>query len=198
ELAPELKKISELEVLDLHPALKENSKNPPPEVVAAALESFAAGKRKVEPDLILFYARSSLLSDAVFDQLRQRWKCPLLGMNLDDKTEFFPYGIFTDPNDDYKRWAKNFDLNLSSSLLATEWYKQFDLPVLYSPMGFHQRPEFATPPSAADYKFPISFVGSRRIERERIIFELQKAGIPVSLFGTGWDSQWVSQAATIY
>ena len=64
-----------------------------------------------DADALLFYARPPLLSEEVFSLLRRRWSCPLLGLNLDDKTNFHPYGLFSDRNDGYVQWAPKFDVN---------------------------------------------------------------------------------------
>src|SRR5204863_2818398 len=101
--------------------------------------------------------------------LRRRWKCPLLGMNLDDKTQFLPYGIFNSGDDNYERWAGQFDLNLSSSLAAVEWYLQRRLPCAHFPMGFHCSPSITNPPDTADFDHRLSFVGSWKPERAAVI-----------------------------
>src|ERR1035437_6932256 len=58
-----------------------------------------------------------------------------------DKFEFFPYGVFSGGGDNYQRWAKRFDVNLTNCLPATEWYHQRGLPCLYVPHGVRQ-PEY--------------------------------------------------------
>jgi spore maturation protein CgeB len=140
-----------------------------------------------------------LLSDAAFTAIRSAWKCPLLGMNLDDRVEFFPHGVLATGNDDYGRWAARFDLNLTSSFTAVDWYRHRGCPVRYVPQGFHLTEEFKHPPTDADYDYPFSFVGSWKPERARIVDELARRGVEVATFGNGWpNSRWVESASRVF
>ena len=199
DLVPEFARIAETRLLDLRPPLKAAPAGQPrATTVTEVVRNFAQGDSKVSPDVILFYARPSLLSEEVFHLLRQRWKCPLLGMNLDDKQEFFPYGIFRENGDNYQSWARKFDLNLTNCLPASEWYRQRALPCLYSPPGFH-RPAELTEPNSADFKYEFSFVGSNKLEREFIIGQLRRAGVKINLFGAGWpETQWVDDPNAVF
>ena len=199
ELVPELARIADTRTLNLRPLLKQR---PPdqsePETVAQAIKNFAATESGLAPDVILFYARPNLLSDEVFAGLRRAWKCPLLGMNLDDKLQFFPYGIFADGDDNYQQWVTKFDLNITNCLAATEWYRQRGGACLYSPSGVHHPPDL-TLPTSSDFQYPFSFLGSKKPERELVIGQIQQAGIPIRLFGSGWpDTQWVDHPNTVF
>jgi hypothetical protein len=200
QLVPELRKIARVEVLDLGPSLKSQADAYRlPSAAVQTLESFIKQPHDWEPDVVLFYARPQILSAAAFDLLRRRWSGLLLGMNLDDKMEFFPYGVFHAGNDNYQQWARLFDLNLSSSRLAVEWYRQRGLPVSYCPMGFHQAPDLVTPPTSLAYAYPVSFVGSWRAERAGVIEQLTRQGVPVSVFGRGWaNGEPIARAASVY
>jgi hypothetical protein len=119
-------------------------------------------------------------------------------MNLDDRMEFFRYGTFSAGNDDYGRWVKKFDLNITNCLPATQWYHQRGAAAIYSPQGVHLPPDLAMPASA-DFTHKISFLGSKKVERAAVINELGRAGILVSLFGGGWpNSQWVDNPNAVY
>lgn len=199
DLVPEMRKIAEVVFLDLGPALKVRPRDQAPcEAVEAKLRAFAQEQNLLSPDLILFYARPALLSEAAFHVLRQRWHCPLFGMNLDDKFEFFHYDVFSGGLDNYQKWAKYFDLNLTSCLPAGDWYRQLSLPCLYVPQGVHI-PEGLAPPSSADFRYRFSFVGSQKPERKRIVEQILEAGIPLELFGGGWPkSQWVQEVREVF
>lgn len=199
DLVPEFARIAETRLLDLRPALKKRAaKQSPADAVAQAVREFAGGADAASPDVILFYARPLLLSEAVFHVLRQRWKCPLLGMNLDDKLQFFRYGIFFVGDDNYGEWAKRFDLNITNCLPATEWYRQRGLPVIYSPQGVH-RPAGLVEPALADFKHEFGFLGSIKPERKVIIEQLRSTGVPINLFGAGWpNSQWVDDTCQVF
>ena len=199
DLVPELARIADTRLLDLRPALKTmapgiDGRN----VVVETIRQFAADNRSFSPDVILFYLRPALLSDEVFDLLRQKWKCPLFGMNLDDKSEFFAYGVFFAANENYQHWAKKFDLNITNCLPATGWYRQRGLPCIYSPPGVHLTPEL-TLPATADFKYRFSFVGSMKMERKFIVNQLLALGLPIQTFGSGWPGgQWADNPNQIF
>ena len=199
ELLPELERISQTHLLDLRPGLKKSSPTASPaETVTTAVRDFARDNAQVSPDVILFYARPGLLSDEVFELLRQRWKCPLLGMNLDDKQQFFPHGIFRDGDDNYQRWARKFDLNLTNCLPATEWYQERGLPSVYSPSGVH-RPANLSAPHSVDFQTRIGFLGSMKPERRWLIDQLIQAGVEINLLGTGWpNARWAEDQAVVF
>ncbi len=198
DLVPELRNICDVSVLDLRPKLKAApAYRPVSEVVLSAVEDLAA-QNGLEADLVFFYARPLLLSDAVFDRLRKRWHAPLLGMNLDDKIQFFPYGILSSGDENYQRWARKFDLNVTNCLAATDWYRQRGLPCIYSPQGVHQTPDLSMPASAK-YQRTIGFLGSIKPERKFVVDQLLAAGVPIELFGNGWlNTQWVDNPNTVY
>jgi hypothetical protein len=200
ELVPELEKIAPVTTLDLRPSLEFHADTQPNHhVVLEAVREFLRLPTHSEPNVILFYARSLLLSEEVFALLRKRWQAPLFGMNLDDKIEFFDYGVFSAGNDNYQLWARQFDLNLTSSVTALNWYQRQGLPAHYLAMGFHPSAETAEPPVSARFERPISFVGSCKPERERIVKALKDARIPIALFGNGWpDGRWIEKSASIY
>jgi len=199
QLFPELRKICEVHHLDLHPALTANPRTPASETVARSIAEFRQASPSLEPDVILFYARPPLLSDAAFDLIRQRWKCPLLGLNLDDRVEFFYTGIYQGIVPAYSHWVTKFDLNLTNARAALDWYEQRGAAVRYFPPGFHLADEYKDPPAKAEYDYPLSFVGSAKMDRTILIEKLIQAGVPVTLFGKGWpNSQWVESPARVF
>ena len=188
ELVPELAKIADVQTLDLRPKLKAADQGlPAAETVVRALEEFIGAQKSSDPDAILFYSRSPLLSDMAFDLLQKRWSCPLLGMNLDEKIEFLDYGVFHGGSENYGRWAKKFDLNLSNVRAVVDWYADRGLPVIYVPEGFHPKPG-GPPASATEFRHEISFVGSRRTEREIFFRRLRELGVPLEPIGFGWPN----------
>lgn len=199
DLVPELRRIADTRLLNLRITLKKMQESPEGRTkVTEAVRQFAEANGATEPDVILFYLRPGLLSDEVFDVLRRRWKCPLFGMNLDDKMEFFPNGIFAAGNQNYLYWAKNFDLNITNCLPATDWYRSRGLPCLYSPQGVHLTSDL-TLPTSPNFKYKLSFVGQVKVERRHIVNRLKAAGIHTELFGTGWaGGQWVQNPNAVF
>lgn len=199
DLVPELARIAETHLLNLRCNLKEMPESP--EARAAVIEAvgrFTEVNAALAPDVMLLYLRPGLLCDEVFDVLRRRWKCPLFGMNLDDKMEFFPNQIFASGNHNYQYWAKKFDLNITNCLPATDWYRARDLPCLYSPQGVHLTPDLGFPASD-NFRYKLSFLGQVKVERQHVVNHLQSAGIPIQLFGRGWPgSKWVENPNSVF
>lgn len=199
DLVPELARIAPTQTLDLRPALKLRSADElESSITLHAVREFIAASPRYEPEVILFYARPRLLSDEVFALLRRTWKCPLLGMNLDDRVQFFQYGILSAADDNYQHWARKFDLNITNCLPATDWYRQAGCPVVYSPQGVHLTPDLKLP-TDTNFKYDLSFLGSKKPEREVVIGKLREAGIAIHLFGGGWPkSQWVEKPNDVF
>jgi len=201
ELVPELAKICEVRSLDLRPALRNQSYENPaaaPQAVLRSVEGFLADPRSSNADAVLFYARGALLSCEVFDLLRKACSGPIIGMNLDDKANFWPCNAYSDGGDHYRRWVNSFDLNLTNSRIASTWYREAGATCRYSPPAMRRHPQL-TMPTNADFKYPLSFVGSVKLEREIIVAKLRDANIPVALFGNGWpDSKWEPDTTAIY
>ena len=198
-LVPELARIAATSTLDLRPLLKKKPRGQSEaELLVEAVERLPRAEPKLSPDVILLYARPTLLSEAVFACVRRTWHCPLFGMNLDDKLQFFPLGVLAEGNDDYAHWAGKFDLNLTSCLPATDWYRQRGHACLYVPPGVHQPPGLA-PPRDTSFQYQFSFVGAKRIERLAIVERIRSEGISIQLFGQGWPaSRWVENLNAVY
>ena len=178
ELIPELKKICPVHVIDLRSvATLPNSRD-------AVLELVRRSHGPTPPDLIILYARESLLSEALFLHLRGL-NAPIWGMNLDDKVEFFPDDIRPySGRDGYVRWVSSFDLNLTCAPALVDAYAAAGGQVVYFPEGFHFRPEFEPPrPAIVDR---IAFVGAMRDSRARLVRDLGQFGIHVTTYGGGW------------
>ena len=198
ELVPELQKFAAVKVFDLGPGLRNTCKQGPRATAADAIRDFTQSA-KWECDVVLLYLRPSLLSRPIVETIRARWKCSLVGMSLDDKAEFFDYGIYATENDNYQHWAQFFDLNLSSSLGMVECYRSLGYPIYYLPGGFHPKREFQTPPMGGDYEFKLSFLGSWKPERAAVVEELRSRNIAIALFGSGWEAgSWVNNPGSIY
>jgi hypothetical protein len=155
------------------------------------LEAFIKGNPNYEPDLVFLYARPLLLSPTIFELLRHRWSCPLLGLNLDDKTQFPDYKIFGTQRDNYKHWAGYFDLNLCSNRVALDLYTEAKLPVYYMPEGC-ARNDIGAVKSTQGFDYGITFAGAVKPERLKLVTFLNEMSVPINTFGRGWPgSNWV-------
>ena len=197
QLFPEIRKICNLDVVNLRDFI--NTTESQTEAVLQAIERQARDQSQQDPNLIFFYARPALLSEPAFDAIRKRWSCPVIGMNLDDRVEFFDYKIFSRKKDNYSQWIHHFDLNLTSSIAAADWYRQLGAEVRYMPQGFCVNPRFLQPPDCNRFEYPLSFVGSMKPERSNLIEQIRTFGIEPALFGQGWKkSVWIDEPATVF
>lgn len=197
QLFPEIRKICNLDVVNLRDFI--NTTESQTEAVLQAIERQARDQSQQDPNLIFFYARPALLSEPAFDAIRKQWSCPVIGMNLDDRVEFFDYKIFSRKKDNYSQWIHHFDLNLTSSIAAADWYRQLGAEVRYMPQGFCVNPRFLQPPDCNRFEYPLSFVGSMKPERSNLIEQIRTFGIEPALFGQGWKkSVWIDEPATVF
>ena len=197
ELVPELNRICEVIVCDVRPVLKGIDLQNAPGTIVQSVDKYIASYAGNEPDLILLYLRGNLLSEGLFELIRKRWKCPLLGMNLDDKVHFWEYGK-AGGGDHYRQWAPRFDLNLTNSKIAVSWYREAGAACVYLPPGM-RRPEGLSAPDHAHYSHFLGFVGSPKIDRALVVEQLRAAGLPVSVFGKGWpNGGWVDDPVAVY
>lgn len=197
QIFPELRNICNLNALDVCPVI--TGRMDAREAALEHIRCYADDRNAPDPDLIFLYLRPSLLSDELFSIIRERWPCPVLGLNLDDRVEFFPYGILLSGNDNYAQWIHHFDLNLTSSLTAVDWYSARGAQVKYLPQGFRPDPRFLNPPTDSDFRYRFSFVGSVKPERENLIRQLAGYGMQPTLFGRGWEqSQWAEDPQLIF
>jgi spore maturation protein CgeB len=121
-------------------------------------------------------------------------------MNLDDRVAFFDYSFFRETRSGgYRQWAQKCDLNLTNNLAAVDWYRQAGADAYYFPQGFLLDPRIGPPQPQNSYKYSLSFVGSRRTDRAKLVDALRSMGIPVSVFGKGWkDGNWEDDLPAIY
>jgi hypothetical protein len=199
ELLPELRKICEVTFVDVG-QWKQPDRDPAAERLKwEPLQENLLAHQHVAFDAVIVYLNSALLFAELFELLRRSWSCPLLGLNLDDKTTFADYQIFHSTATDYRRWAGKFDCNLSNSRNMVDVYRQQGFPCLYLPTGFHFDAQIHRFDPATVFAHKLSFVGSCKPERAALIEELRSRGIPVALFGIGWpDGSFVNNGWAMY
>jgi hypothetical protein len=199
ELLPELQKICEVTFVDISPET----------VVNGVGSSSADWYPKVEPrlkalksqrfDAVVIYLNGALLCEEVLDLVRRSWSCPVLGLNLDDKTTYTTYDAYQREAQNYRRWAPHFDCNLTNSRSIIDVYHSEGHPCLYLPTGFHFDPKLHEFPEGAPAKYPLSFVGSRKPERGEFIDEIRRRGVDVALFGQGWEgAQYIDEGWKVF
>jgi len=197
ELLPELVKISEVDFIDTREFTLNQAKPGQPLSAEAVAEKLALLKGR-DYDLVIVYLRSELLSESLLQAFRERWHAPLIGLNLDDKTNFEHFEILRRNDRPYREWVKYFDCNLSNSRSMIEAYHSNGFPCLYLPTGFHFDPRRTATPQQK-FQYLTAFVGSYKPERAQFIAELERLGIKVTVFGSGWrDAQFNNDGWKIY
>ncbi|MBV8226846.1 MAG: glycosyltransferase [Verrucomicrobia bacterium] len=197
ELLPELVKISEVDFIDTRELTSNRARPGQPLSAEAVAEKLALLKER-DYDLVMVYLRSELLSESLLQAFRERWHAPLIGLNLDDKTNFEHFEILQRSDRPYREWVKYFDCNLSNSRSMIEVYHANGFPCLYLPTGFHFDPRRTTTPQPK-FQYLTTFVGSYKPERAKFIAELERLGIEVTVFGSGWrDAQFNNEGWKIY
>lgn len=198
EMVPELERICQVEVCDLRPVLRSAPFDNAAPHVAAAVGKFLVEPRTAGADAVLLYLRGKLLSEEVFSLLRKACSGPIIGMNLDDKATFWPCPAYRNGGDNYLAWVRHFDLNLTNSRIASTWYRDAGANVLFLPPAM-LRTLLTEPAGDQVFQYPVSFLGSPKVEREKTFERLRKAGIKVVVFGKGWPgSQWVDDPVKIF
>lgn len=197
QLIPALQRIAETRILNLGPDIRAARSYAVYSQVVIEVTDRLTRNEKGDFDLIFLYARPSLLSDDLFSLLRKRWKCPIFGMNLDEKSQFFSLKGGSTTLDCYRQWACKFDLNLSSTRSAADWYKDINAPYYFLGMGFHPSSLTANPKEMLS---SISFVGACRLERKSLVSRVAKLGVKIDTYGVGWPNSkgWVEDASLVY
>jgi hypothetical protein len=197
-LLPELGKITEIDFVDTS-ELRATDGTAEKPLHADDFAERLTPLRKRDYDLTIVYLRSSLLSESFLSTLRETSRAPLIGLNLDDKTNFEHLEILRRSDRPYREWAKYFDCNLSSSKSMIEVYHANSLPCLYVPTGFHFDSDRATITRQQEFRYATTFVGSYKPERAEFVNGLNRLGIKVTLFGSGWkDAQFAEDDWKIY
>jgi spore maturation protein CgeB len=199
ELIPELSKLAEITFYNVHPHTNRNPETASLELVSSRVLDELGRFRQSSFDAVLVYLRGTLLSKELIDFFRRSWQCPLIGLNLDCKTEFEDYQVFRGHPVNYRQWAGLFDCNLTNAKAMVDVYSAAGFSVLYIPTGYHYDSAIHKPRTSASYDIGISFVGSCKPERKATVEKLVELGIPVQAFGGGWDGQkFIENAWSIY
>jgi len=193
QLLPELNTIASTQILDIKRVLKED------QIDLANMEmELARMSGKAKYGTVLLYLNSHWLSEDLFSAVRQKSAGPILGMNLDDKAEFFGFGPGAKKKCNYSQWVKKFDLNLSSSRLFESFYEKCGGRFYYCPPGLHI-PNRLKAPKKTLFERTVSFLGSAKDERVRLVRALRHLGVKVDTFGKGWSGkQWVTSPQSVF
>lgn len=188
ELFPELQRLCDVTAIDVKPHKVAAAAPADERLKIDSLEKDLMTLKGKSFDAIIVYLNSALLEKELTSLLRNLWSCPLIGLNLDDKTTFPNYEIFRSHATNYEACAGWFDANLTNSKAMVDVYHQAGFPCLYLPTGFHYDAARMPAPDSKEWKYRLSFVGSRKPERAMFVEALQKIGFEVDIFGQGWPN----------
>jgi hypothetical protein len=193
ELLPELNSIIRTKILDIKTVLNEG------EIDMNKLDEEVNRKSDGSKfSAVLMYLNGRWLSEGLFSMIRKKTLGPLIGMNLDDKAEFFGFGPGQKNQHNYVQWVSQFDLNLSNSRIFKEHYEGHGGRFFYCPPGLHI-PAGLECPAMSAFKRKITFLGSAKQERVRLIDSLIKKGVHVDTFGKGWPGQqWIDNSRNMF
>ena len=193
ELLPELNKFVKTQLLDIKTVL--NAEQIDMNKLDVEVRRMSAGSKF---SAVLLYLNSRWLSDDLFSIIHEINLGPLIGMNLDDKAEFFGFGPGQKNQNNYARWVSRFDMNLSNSKIFKEHYESHGGRFFYCPPGLHI-PAGLQSPGIIAVNRKIAFLGSAKQERVRMVESLSKFGIHVDTFGRGWPGQrWTDNSRDIF
>lgn len=193
QLVPELHSIVRTHLIDIKKHINRTSLNC--ETIKKDIKTLLGSKKSCAT---LIYLNSEWLSEELFSIIRNQTNGPLLGLNLDDKAEFFNFGPGASRRYNYSRWISRFDLNLSDCKVFKAFYENQGGKFYYCPPGLHI-PEDISLPENGSFKRKNSFLGSAKPERVHLIQSLIQLGIQVETFGHGWpSSKWITNAQNIF
>lgn len=193
ELLPELNTIIRTKILDIKTVLNEGQIDM--NKLDEEVNRMSDGSKF---SAVLLYLNSRWLSEGLFSMIRKKTLGPLIGMNLDDKAEFFEFGPGQKSQYNYAQWVSRFDLNLSNSRIFKEHYEGHGGRFFYCPPGLHI-PAGLESPAIGAFNRKIAFLGSAKQERVRLIESLRKIGVHVNTFGKGWPGQqWIDNSRNMF
>ncbi|MDA8243436.1 MAG: glycosyltransferase [Elusimicrobia bacterium] len=130
------------------------------------------------PDLIFWPSFTDQFDAATLDEMKRRWATAVwFG---DDTWRFDDYSSKLSPHITYP---------LTTDPFCVGKYRRIGVePILTQWAGQRFGPDRPPLPAGADFKYQVSFVGSRDYSRDWFIWELGKRGIKVECFGGGWPN----------
>lgn len=130
------------------------------------------------PDLIFFVPYTDQFDPDFLDALKARWPtCAWFG---DDTWRFKDYSSKLAPHVTYP---------LTTDAFCVKKYRELGVEPISTQWAGHKfGPDKPPLVSSDDFKYQISFVGSRNYSRDWFIWELGKRGVKVHCFGQGWPN----------
>jgi len=143
------------------------------------------------PDLLIMQTWACLVEPEIFSRIRKTYGALVINIAMDDRHQYWGRKV-------HGKWDGTFpliphiDLTLTAAPEAVNWYRNeggasMFFPEASDPAIFHPMPDL---PKLHD----VSFVGSRYGIREQVVTALRNAGVPVMVYGSGWENGRIATA----
>jgi len=165
------------------------------EMNAAILPAIRSTHRRLPVDWVFVYATGTEISAATIRAIHESLGIPVVGMCLDDKQSWVgPW--MGDHRGGQVDLAAVFDLWWTSARIACEWYLAEGGRPLYMPEGCNAN---VYKPRSVTQDIPVSFIGGAYGFRKRTIRFARRYGVPIEVFGPGWNTRsvWGQEAVEI-
>lgn len=153
---------------------------------AAHLLSKLETEHAREPfDWLFVYGGGRNVHPETIRTIQQRFGLPTVNLCLDDKNAW-TIGPVGDVDGGQKDIAGAYDLSWTSASVACDWYLAEGGRAVYLPEGTTPANYTRT---TEQYDMPISFMGACYGARPVVIGHLERAGLPIQVFGRGWGAR---------
>lgn len=136
-------------------------------------------------DWAFIYGNGRQVSVDFLKRIAEELGIPTVSMCLDDK-QSWAGSVIGQQREGQIDLAEHFDLAWTSARVACEWYLAEGGRPLYLPEGFDQD---LYRPLGLTKDIPVSFVGDAYGFRPAFVRLLEKARVPVQVFGNGWGTR---------
>jgi hypothetical protein len=142
-------------------------------------------ERSRAPDLMIMQTWGCLVAPELFSSIRSAFGTLIVNIAMDDRHQYWGQRVNGEWDGTFPLIA-HLDLTLTAAPEAVGWYRKEGGAALFFPEAsdpdiFHPMPELPK-------THGVSFVGSRYGIREKVVTALLAAGIPVTTYGSGWES----------
>jgi spore maturation protein CgeB len=170
------------------PAIKSNcnhvetlwlEENGYPDDLDLVQENLIQFSNKYNPDLIFFILMKNEIKISTLKTLNLKFKT--LNWFCDDQWRFENFTKAIAPHFSYSVTVDKFSItkynNINCNVILSQWGTFY----------YNKNLKFEN-----KYLYDITFVGSKNINREWVIYELKRRGIKVNCFGSGWSTGKIS------
>ena len=138
-----------------------------------------------EPNILIAQTWASYIDGRVLDHIRRKFGTVVVNIAMDDRHQYWGDRIAGQWGGTYGL-IPHIDLALTAAPECVDWYRKENCPALYFPEA--SDPDIFHPMTELPKIHDVAFVGGRYGIREWIVLALRDAGINVTAYGHGWES----------